>query len=167
MSGHDLARAAAEISLAALESVVRDHREMLGFILLPEMRVLERSVMVRALADMPKPLLCVGVGLFGRLAIGCWGIQLKAWSRDDGEKRPNGGLDSASMVSVSSIARREPLIVTLGVVQEWSRGYEMPQIGFSIVEAASDVTAARARYALEFEPTELGPDTIGFLRGSR
>ncbi len=165
MYENDHSREAAEISLAALSFTLKDLPRLRGFMMLPDLRVLERSRVADALADSPKPLFCIGVPMFGCVGVGCWteapGVARRNSVDIDARNRR---FDPASKVSVPrTMTPGEFFMVPMAAVEAWARDYDLPQVGFSILEADSATAAAGADFMLRFEPTDESYDSLVFV----
>jgi hypothetical protein len=73
----DFDRRAAEATLVVLRHLLPNPAEGRGhdYIFLPRMAPIERDELVQYLAELPKPVYCVALGLGGALAVAAWPIE--------------------------------------------------------------------------------------------
>ena len=155
----DLEIKCAEITLSAIESIIMDGREPLGYIFLPRDRSTERGEIIRRLAEESKPVLCFGLAIQGCLALACWLKSAKAWG-----EAGIVGVNQETLGSTAMVFIRSTLVVPMKTVQTWYRNHHLPQVGFSILEADDDARRAGATYQISFEKTENDLTTVGWIR---
>ena len=152
----------AELTVVVFESLLPGDTTPGGdyILLLPSLRPLGRPAVIQLLADLPKPITCVGLNLDSTLVLGWWATDVAGASNSAGPSK--GRLDFVfdSYRDLRSPLRSEPffafdsrgtiLAVALSTLEQWFIEYRLALVSWAIDDPSAQLAADGFVGALRF-----------------